>query len=92
MIAPNRKHLESLKFNRGGWGVQELPPASTGQQQRARRAAAALLFGTSEEGEARPPRSASPWAVIAVWVLTVWMLIAVACHFSWMLQSLGRGY
>ncbi len=92
MIAPNRKQLMSPDFKRGGWGSQELPPATAEQKQRAHRAAAALLFGNSEEGEARPSRAASPWVVIAVWALTVWMLIAVACHFSWMLQSWGRNY
>ncbi len=92
MIAPNPKYRPSADFERSGWSLQELPDQSapSSSKQRARRAAVDLLFG-NRTGSSRTRRPVSPWAVITVWLLTVWMLVAVAVHFSWMLHSLGKG-
>ena len=91
MIAPNPKHWawqpESPSSTAGSPATQASATATT-DKQHARRAAASLLFDPGKPQPAGPQRRPSPWAVIVVWLLSVWMLIAVACHYSWMLHSL----
>ena len=95
MIAPHPKHRLAPNHrpaSPSSSSVATDPAVSTDRARRARRAAAALLFGPSGEEEDRPSTKHSPWAVITVWLLTIWMLVAVAYHFSWMFSTLKRTF
>lgn len=92
MIAPRSKHHlpPSLRLADSSAPTGTIGESTGRGRRRARRAAARLLFGNPvEEGQQR--KRQSPWAVITVWLLTMWMLLAVAYHMNWMFSKLGMG-
>lgn len=91
MIAPHPKHRLPPSLRVGGSSTTTGNSGEpTDRGRRARRTAARLLLGNPIQHSGQRKRH-SPWAVIAVWLLTMWMLLAVAYHMNWMFSKVAIG-